>query len=97
MTAEEAKQDIARRAGVKSGKVTVYFWPVPMQPPTLQWYTHGKDVVTQRSRRSRRVVVGRAWLQEHAPTAWAAFMAARLIGDWNMTRHIPTDAPRPNN
>lgn len=92
----KAMREIAARAGMKSGKVVVYFATYEDYPPTLQRVGKGGKILKQRknerARGSRRVLVGRSWLRKNAPELWAVFIAARLVdGD---TAVLPTQAPR---
>lgn len=95
MKAEEARKEIARRAGVTSGDVPVFFDPTKAaKPPTLQRVRRDRVITTgkgKHGRTERRVIVGREWLRQHAPELWAAFVAARLRDDRDDMGHIPSN------
>lgn len=89
VNAAEAITSICARAGVKSGRLAVFFTPDDHKPPTLQ-RVHVKTLTSvggtfpkgrgpKSNRTARRVIVGRSWLRTNAPTEWAALMAARLL------------------
>jgi hypothetical protein len=90
---DHAKAEIAKRAGCKGGRVEILFSTFDDYPPTLQRVGKGGKILKQRrnerARGSRRIVVGRHWLQKNTPELWAAFVAARLHAV-----PIPSSLPR---
>lgn len=90
----QALQAIRARAGAPgwhSDPVPVYFANVEDKPPTLQRVRKdrlGRVGKGSSGRTYRRVIVGKAWLQTHAPKLWAVFVAARLTNDPDAI-HIP--------
>lgn len=77
-----AEFNICLRAGLKGRKAPLFFAENDNQPPTLQRVGKGGKVLKkQRNERAhgvRRVVVGRAWLVEHMPEEWSAFVFLRM-------------------
>lgn len=87
VTIRVALKMICMVAGARGDSVPVYYARVDSREPTLQYCftnTFERDYLTDdtttRRKRRERVLVGREWLRQNLPTAWAAIVAARLTG-----------------